>query len=235
MAIPTIWCPWARSSRPRPCSAPAKVPVQWHVSRGIGHGIAPDGLQIGGLFPPRRARRRRLNSAELRRGGVSRCRCHPRAAPEQPGRRDRASRAARYRRPRPASGAARGIIDRRLRELDRVGGVLHLDAEAVGDAHLHAPRLNLAVGEDPIEGVDRPAGHAHRLQQGAPLVHGSLPGDVVQGGDQLHAVAAGGRCWSRSAGRRQAAGSRPPSQNLRSWLLLPMASAKYPSRVWKTP
>ncbi len=26
------------------------VPVQWHVSRGIGHGIAPDGLQIGGLF-----------------------------------------------------------------------------------------------------------------------------------------------------------------------------------------
>ena len=27
-----------------------EVPVQWHVSRGIGHGIAPDGLQIGGLF-----------------------------------------------------------------------------------------------------------------------------------------------------------------------------------------
>ena len=26
------------------------VPVQWHVSRGIGHGIAPDGLEIGGLF-----------------------------------------------------------------------------------------------------------------------------------------------------------------------------------------
>ena len=27
-----------------------EVQVQWHVSRGIGHGIAPDGLQIGGLF-----------------------------------------------------------------------------------------------------------------------------------------------------------------------------------------
>ena len=27
-----------------------EVPVQWHVSRGIGHGIAPDGLEIGGLF-----------------------------------------------------------------------------------------------------------------------------------------------------------------------------------------
>ena len=26
------------------------VPVQWHVSRGIGHGIAPDGLEMGGLF-----------------------------------------------------------------------------------------------------------------------------------------------------------------------------------------
>ena len=27
-----------------------EVPVQWHVSRGIGHGIAPDGLEIGGRF-----------------------------------------------------------------------------------------------------------------------------------------------------------------------------------------
>ncbi len=26
------------------------VPVQWHVSRGAGHGIAPDGLEIGGRF-----------------------------------------------------------------------------------------------------------------------------------------------------------------------------------------
>ena len=26
------------------------VPVQWHVSRGIGHGIAPDGLELGGRF-----------------------------------------------------------------------------------------------------------------------------------------------------------------------------------------
>jgi phospholipase/carboxylesterase len=24
--------------------------VQWHISRGIGHGIAPDGLEIGGRF-----------------------------------------------------------------------------------------------------------------------------------------------------------------------------------------
>lgn len=28
----------------------AGVPVQWHISRGIGHGIAPDGLDIGGRF-----------------------------------------------------------------------------------------------------------------------------------------------------------------------------------------
>ena len=27
-----------------------EVPVQWHVSRGIGHGIAPDGLEFGGRF-----------------------------------------------------------------------------------------------------------------------------------------------------------------------------------------
>ena len=26
------------------------VSVQWHVSRGIGHGIAPDGLECGGRF-----------------------------------------------------------------------------------------------------------------------------------------------------------------------------------------
>ena len=26
------------------------APVQWHVSRGIGHGIAPDGLEMGGRF-----------------------------------------------------------------------------------------------------------------------------------------------------------------------------------------
>ena len=27
-----------------------EVPVQWHVSRGIGHGIAQDGLEFGGRF-----------------------------------------------------------------------------------------------------------------------------------------------------------------------------------------
>ena len=27
-----------------------QVPVQWHVSRGVGHGIAPDGIEIGGRF-----------------------------------------------------------------------------------------------------------------------------------------------------------------------------------------
>ena len=26
------------------------VPVQWHVSRGAGHGIAPDGIELGGRF-----------------------------------------------------------------------------------------------------------------------------------------------------------------------------------------
>lgn len=28
----------------------AGVAVQWHVSRGVGHGIAPDGLDLGGHF-----------------------------------------------------------------------------------------------------------------------------------------------------------------------------------------
>ena len=28
----------------------AEVPVEWHVSQGVGHGIAPDGLQMGGEF-----------------------------------------------------------------------------------------------------------------------------------------------------------------------------------------
>jgi phospholipase/carboxylesterase len=28
----------------------AGVPVQWHISQGIGHGIAPDGLELGGRF-----------------------------------------------------------------------------------------------------------------------------------------------------------------------------------------
>ena len=30
--------------------AGAGVPVRWHVSRGIGHGIGPDGLELGGKF-----------------------------------------------------------------------------------------------------------------------------------------------------------------------------------------
>ncbi len=30
--------------------AAAGVPVRWHISRGIGHGIAPDGLELGGKF-----------------------------------------------------------------------------------------------------------------------------------------------------------------------------------------
>ena len=28
----------------------AQVPVEWHISTGIGHGIAPDGLEMGGAF-----------------------------------------------------------------------------------------------------------------------------------------------------------------------------------------
>ncbi len=28
----------------------AAIPAQWHVSRGVGHGIAPDGIAIGGRF-----------------------------------------------------------------------------------------------------------------------------------------------------------------------------------------
>lgn len=28
----------------------ADCPARWHISRGIAHGIAPDGLQIGGAF-----------------------------------------------------------------------------------------------------------------------------------------------------------------------------------------
>jgi phospholipase/carboxylesterase len=30
--------------------APAGVPVEWHVSQGIGHGIDGDGLRLGGAF-----------------------------------------------------------------------------------------------------------------------------------------------------------------------------------------
>jgi phospholipase/carboxylesterase len=30
--------------------AAAGVPVRWHISRGVGHGIAPDGLDLGGQF-----------------------------------------------------------------------------------------------------------------------------------------------------------------------------------------
>ena len=76
-----------------------EVPVQWHVSRGIGHGIAPDGLQIGGLFL-----RDVLGGGCARRYGISRCRCRSRAAPRAPRRRDRASHAAPNPRLRPASG-----------------------------------------------------------------------------------------------------------------------------------
>ena len=28
----------------------ADIPVAWHISKGIGHGIAPDGLELGGDF-----------------------------------------------------------------------------------------------------------------------------------------------------------------------------------------
>jgi len=30
--------------------AGAGVPVRWHISRGVGHGIAPDGLDLAGKF-----------------------------------------------------------------------------------------------------------------------------------------------------------------------------------------
>jgi phospholipase/carboxylesterase len=28
----------------------AEIPVEWHISRGVGHGIAPDALAMGGAF-----------------------------------------------------------------------------------------------------------------------------------------------------------------------------------------
>ncbi|HMB47435.1 MAG TPA: dienelactone hydrolase family protein [Afifellaceae bacterium] len=28
----------------------AEIPVEWHISRGVGHGIAPDALEMGGAF-----------------------------------------------------------------------------------------------------------------------------------------------------------------------------------------
>lgn len=31
----------------------AQIPVEWHVSEGIGHGIAPDGLELGARFVAR--------------------------------------------------------------------------------------------------------------------------------------------------------------------------------------
>ena len=30
--------------------AAADIPVEWHISQGIGHGIAPDGLELGAKF-----------------------------------------------------------------------------------------------------------------------------------------------------------------------------------------
>jgi len=30
--------------------AAAGVPVRWHISHGIGHGIGPDGLELAGRF-----------------------------------------------------------------------------------------------------------------------------------------------------------------------------------------
>ena len=35
------------------------VPVEWHLSRGIAHGIDPDGLRLGGEFLARRFRARK--------------------------------------------------------------------------------------------------------------------------------------------------------------------------------
>ena len=28
----------------------AGIAVQWHISNGVGHSIAPDGLELGGYF-----------------------------------------------------------------------------------------------------------------------------------------------------------------------------------------
>ena len=39
--------------------AALEVPVQWHISPGIGHGIDPEGLRHGGEFLARRFARRR--------------------------------------------------------------------------------------------------------------------------------------------------------------------------------
>ena len=33
------------------------VPVEWHISAGVGHGIDPDGLRMGGEFLAKAARR----------------------------------------------------------------------------------------------------------------------------------------------------------------------------------
>ncbi|MCP5432004.1 MAG: prolyl oligopeptidase family serine peptidase [Alphaproteobacteria bacterium] len=42
--------PAARTHDAAAALGEAGVPVQWHISRGIGHGIAPDGLELGGRF-----------------------------------------------------------------------------------------------------------------------------------------------------------------------------------------
>ena len=30
--------------------AEAAIPVEWHISSGVPHGIGPDGLELGGAF-----------------------------------------------------------------------------------------------------------------------------------------------------------------------------------------
>lgn len=43
----------------------AGVSVQWHISRGVGHGIAPDGLELAGKFLADAFAGKRANAQEM--------------------------------------------------------------------------------------------------------------------------------------------------------------------------
>ncbi len=47
---------------PRSGLAALGIPVEWHMSQGIGHGIDEEGLRHGGEFLARRIRARALIS-----------------------------------------------------------------------------------------------------------------------------------------------------------------------------
>ena len=54
MATPTTSFRCRRCFTPRKALAALDVPVEWHISPGIGHGIDQEGLRHGGEFLARK-------------------------------------------------------------------------------------------------------------------------------------------------------------------------------------